>query len=56
LLQSTVTVKLQLLLLPQQSVATQLTVVTVPGAKDEHEGGVDTTVTLLQQALVAATV
>jgi hypothetical protein len=29
----TVTVKLQLLLLPQQSVATQFTVVTVPGAK-----------------------
>jgi hypothetical protein len=51
----TVTVKLQVAVLPQQSFATQLTVVTVPGAKDEQEGGVQTTVTLLQQALVAVT-
>jgi len=55
LLQSTVTVKLHVAVLVQQSVATQFTVVTVPGAKEVHEGGVQTTVTWLQQALVAVT-
>jgi hypothetical protein len=53
--QCTVTVKLQVTVLVQQSVATQFTVVTVPGAKEEHEGGVQTTVTLLQQPLAAVT-
>jgi hypothetical protein len=53
--QTTVTVKLQLLLLPQQSTAEQLTVVVVFGAKVEHEGGEQTTVTLLQMGLVAVT-
>ena len=50
----TVTVKLQLLVLPLQSVATQLTGVVVPGAKRLPEGGLHTTVTLLpQQGLLA---
>lgn len=51
----TVTVKLQLLELPQQSSAVQMTVVTVPGPNEEQEGGVQVTVTLLQQALLAVT-
>jgi len=45
--QLTVTVKLQLLVNPLQFVATQLTVVVVPGVKYEHEGGLHVTVKLL---------
>jgi hypothetical protein len=52
-LHRTVTVKLQLQLLLQESVATQLTVVIVFGAK-LPEGGLHTTVTLLQQRFVTA--
>jgi hypothetical protein len=53
LVHTTVTVKLQVQLLLQESVATQLTVVVVFGAKRWPEGGLHTTVTLLQQVSVA---
>jgi hypothetical protein len=46
----------QLLTLPQQSVATQETRVVVPGAKVEQDGGVQTTLTLVHEALLAVTV
>jgi hypothetical protein len=50
----TVTVKLQLLVLPLESVAVQLTVVT-PFENVEPEGGLHTTVTLAEQLSVALT-
>ena len=49
----TVTMKSQLVLLLQQSVATQCTVVTVPGPNILPEDGVKVTVTLLQQPATA---
>jgi len=50
-----VTVKLRVLVLVQQSVATHFTVV-IPGQNKVPEGGVHTTVALLQHLLVAVTV
>ena len=50
---TTVTIKSQLFVLPQQSVATQCTVFVVLGANIVPEGGVQTKVTLGQQLSVA---
>jgi hypothetical protein len=52
----TVTVKSQVAMLLQQSVATQCTLVVVPGANTTPEAGLQTTPTFVQQRLLAVTV